>query len=208
MCAKAKKAKNLCANTGKLASPIAVAQIVKSYNTNGEVVVKLTSDLLEDLNRKEPVFIYFDELPVPFFITRFTTKGNSGAIVKFSTVNDMAHSEELVKRTIFIESSSADAEALESFAQENFEAYITGFALFNEDDRFIGEITAYYNYPNNPCIEVELAEGICSALSENASAEHESILIPFQESFITAFDAENREIQMTIPVGLISIDQE
>ena len=69
MCAKAKKATTLWANSGKLASPIAVAQIVKSYNTNGEVVIKLTSDLLEDLNRKEPVFIYFDELPVPFLLT-------------------------------------------------------------------------------------------------------------------------------------------
>lgn len=203
MCAKAKKATTLWANSGKLESPLAVAQIVKSYNTNGEVVIKLSSDLLEDLNRKEPVFIYFDELPVPFFIERFSTKGNSGAIVKFSTINDMEHSEELVKRTIFIERSSAAPEALESFAQENFEEYITGFDLYNQDDTFIGEITAYYNYPNNPCIEVELAEGISSALADESSTEHETVLIPFQESLIMAFDAENREIQMNIPAGLL-----
>lgn len=206
MCAKAKKATTLWANSGKLESPLAVAQIVKSYNTNGEVVIKLTSDLLEDLNRKEPVFIYFDELPVPFFIDRFSPKGNSGAIVKFSTINDMEHSEELVKKTIFIESSSAAPEALENYAQENFEDYISGFDLYNQDDIFIGEITAYYNYPNNPCIEVELTDGIYSALSENASTEHETLLIPFQESLILAFDAENREIQMTIPSGLVSIN--
>lgn len=203
MCAKAKKATTLWANSGKLNSPIAVAQIVKSYNTTGEVVIKLSSDLLEDLNRKEPVFIYFDELPVPFFIDRFTPKGNSGAIVKFTTVNDMAHSEELVKRTIFIESSSAAPEVLENYAQENFEEYITGFDLYNQDDTFIGEIISYHNYPNNPCIEVELAEGICSALSENGSTEHETLLVPFQESLIMAFDAENREIQMNIPAGLV-----
>lgn len=206
MCAKAKKATTLWANSGKLNSPIAVAQIVKSYSTNGEVVIKLSSDLLEDLNRKEPVFIHFDELPVPFFIDRFTPKGNSGAIVKFSTVNDMEHSEELVRRTIFIESSSATPEALESFAQENFEDFIAGFDLYDQSGNFIGEITSYYNYPNNPCIEVELAEGIYSALSENASTEHESLLIPFQESLIMAFDAENREIQMNIPAGLVRME--
>ena len=194
------------ANSGKLGSPIAVAQVVKSYNTNGEVVVKLSSDLLEDLNRKEPVFIYFDELPVPFFITRFTPKGNSGAIVKFSTINDMDHSEELVKKTIFIESSSADSQALENYAQENFEEYITGFALYNQNDIFIGEIAAYHNFPNNPCIEVDLAENIHSSLSDNSSAESESVLIPFQESLIMAFDAENQEIQMEIPSGLIEIN--
>ena len=194
------------ANSGKLGSPIAVAQVVKSYNTNGEVVVKLSSDLLEDLNRKEPVFIYFDELPVPFFITRFTPKGNSGAIVKFCTINDMDHSEELVKKTIFIESSSADSQALENYAQENFEKYITGFALYNQDDIFIGDIAMYHNFPNNPCIEVDLAENIHSSLSDNSSAESESVLIPFQESLIMAFDAENQEIQMEIPSGLIEIN--
>ena len=139
-------------------------------------------------------------------VTATKFKGNSGAIVKFSTINDMEHSEELVKKTIFIESSSAAPEALENYAQENFEDYISGFDLYNQDDIFIGEITAYYNYPNNPCIEVELTDGIYSALSENASAEHETLLIPFQESLILAFDAENREIQMTIPSGLVSIN--
>ena len=87
MGAGAERGGRLSANSGKLENPIAVAHIVKSYNTNGEIVVKLTNDLLEDLERKEPVFIYFDELPVPFFIEKFSTKGNSGAVIKFDNVN-------------------------------------------------------------------------------------------------------------------------
>ena len=40
MGAKAKKRVKLSANSGKLENPIVVAHIVKSYSTNGEVVVK------------------------------------------------------------------------------------------------------------------------------------------------------------------------
>ena len=202
MGAGAERGGRLSANSGKLENPIAVAHIVKSYNTNGEVVVKLTNDLLEDLERKEPVFIYFDELPVPFFIEKFSTKGNSGAVIKFDNINDLAHSEELVKRKIFIEASSATSEALEELAQEDMGAYLSGFVLFDENGTEIGRVTDYYDYPNNPCIEIEPAEGVRSSLSDVEDGDS-PILIPFQEQFIIAFDPEQRKIQMEIPSGLI-----
>ncbi len=213
MCAKAKTVKTRSANSGKLEAPIAVAQIVKSYNTNGEIVVKLTSDLLEDLDRKEPVFILFDELPGPFFIERFNTRGNTGAVMKLKTINDLAHSDELVKRTIYIESSSVSAEALEELAQEDMGSYLAGFTLLNEDEKVIGEITNYFDYPNNPCIEVMLAEGIGSVLLDNSGRQGKNsttgqgpILLPFQEQFILAFDPQERMLQMQIPAGLIELN--
>lgn len=202
MGAVAERGGRLSANSGKLENPIAVAHIVKSYNTNGEIVVKLTNDLLEDLERKEPVFIYFDELPVPFFIEKFSTKGNSGAVIKFDNINDLAHSEELVKRKIFIEASSATSEALEELAQEDMGAYLSGFVLFDENGTEIGRVTDYYDYPNNPCIEIEPAEGVRSSLSDVEDGDS-PILIPFQEQFIIAFDPEQRKIQMEVPSGLI-----
>lgn len=202
MCAKAKKVVALSANSGKLERPVVVAQVVKSYNTNGEVVVKLTNDLLEDLERKEPVFIYFDELPVPFFIEKFSTKGNSGAVVKFKSVNDLAHSEELVKRKIYIEASSANAEALEDLAQEDMGSYLSGFILINENDQTVGRISNYFDYPNNPCIEVILADGVKSPLSDS-DENNEPVLLPFQEQLIMAFDPQEGVIQMSIPTGLL-----
>ncbi|MBQ8033953.1 MAG: 16S rRNA processing protein RimM [Bacteroidales bacterium] len=202
MGAGAERGSRLSANSGKLENPIAVAHIVKSYNTNGEIVVKLANDLLEDLERKEPVFIYFDELPVPFFIEKFSTKGNSGAVIKFDNINDLAHSEELVKRKIFIEASSATSEALEELAQEDMGAYLSGFVLFDENGTEIGRVTDYYDYPNNPCIEIEPAEGVRSSLSDVEDGDS-PILIPFQEQFIIAFDPEQRKIQMEVPSGLI-----
>ncbi len=202
MRAKSDKGRRFSANSGKLDNPVTVAQIVKSYRTNGEVVVKLTNDLLEDLDRKEPVFIYFDELPVPFFIEEFNFKGNSGAVVKFTTVNDLSASEELVRRKIWVESASVDAEAMEELAQEDMGAYLRGFILYDAEDDEIGEISDYYDYPNNPCIELIPVDGVKSLLAASED-ESEPILLPFQEEFILAFDPEERVIRMDIPKGLI-----
>lgn len=202
MGAKTKKGVKLSANSGKLENPIVVAHIVKSYSTNGEVVVKLSNDLLEDLERKEPVFIYFDELPVPFFIEKFSTKGNSGATIKFTTVNDIERSEELVKRKIYIEASSASEEALEELAQEDMGSYLSGFILINENDQTVGRISNYFDYPNNPCIEVILADGVKSPLSDS-DENNEPVLLPFQEQLIIAFDPQEGVIQMSIPTGLL-----
>ena len=202
MSAKTKKGVKLSANSGKLERPIVVAQIVKSYNTNGEVVVKLTNDLLEDLKKTEPVFIYFDELPVPFFIEKFSTKGNSGATIKFTTVNTIERSEELVKRKIYIEASSASQEALEELAQDDMGAYLSGFTLVNGEGKTVGTISNYFDYPNNPCIEVILADGVKSPLLDS-DENSEPVLLPFQEQLIMVFDPQECVIQMSIPAGLI-----
>lgn len=230
MCAKAKKSPVHPANTAVLRNPIAAAQIVKSYNTNGEVVIKLTCDLLEDFNLKEPVFIYFDELPVPFFIEAFTPKGTSGAIIKLQGIHDLSHAEELIQKTIFLEEDTLSPQALENATKEDLGAYITGFSLTDQAGKPIGIISGYFEYPNNPCIEVSLHSGIHSTLWEiqegkatNARKEtvttkqpvaanhpkpestelEEVALIPFHEHLILAFDPAGKEIQMKIPEGLL-----
>ena len=95
-----------------------------------------------------------------------------------------------------------DQEALEELAQEDMGAYLSGFVLLNENGIEIGRITDYYDYPNNPCIEIEPAEGVRSSLSDVEDGDS-PILIPFQEQFIIAFDPEQRKIQMEVPSGLI-----
>ena len=48
-----------------------VAQVLKSNGTDGELVMSFRDIAPEDINIKEPVFIVFDGLPVPFFIESF-----------------------------------------------------------------------------------------------------------------------------------------
>ena len=164
-----------------------VAQIVKSYDVNGEVVIRMTSSILDGYNfKKEPVYIFFDGLPVPFFISSFKTKGSNGALVKFETINDFSHSEELVKREIFVDSTSVDPDSIDMDEDEAMAAFLTGFKVKDQSGNVVGEISDYYNYPSNPCIELE-----------------GKWLVPFNEDLILKLDAKKRVMQMTIPSGLL-----
>lgn len=164
-----------------------VAQIVKSYDVNGEVVIRMTSGILDDYNfKKEPVYIFFDGLPVPFFISSFKTKGSNGALVKFETINDFSHSEELVKREIFVDSTTIDPDSIEVDEDEAMAAFLIGFKVKDQSGRLVGEISDYYNYPNNPCIELE-----------------GKWLVPFNEDLILKLDNKKRVMTMTIPAGLL-----
>ena len=164
-----------------------VAQVVKSYDVNGEVVIRLSSGVLEDYNfKKEPVFIIFDGLPVPFFITSYKSKGTNGALVKFETINDFSHSEELVKKEILVDAAAIDPDSIEMDEDEAMAAFLIGFKVKDQNNKAVGEISDYYNYPNNPCIELD--------------GEH---LVPFNEDLILKLDAKKRVITMTIPSGLL-----
>ena len=164
-----------------------VAQIVKSYDVNGEVVIRLSSGILEDYNfKKQPVFIILDGLPVPFFITSFKTKGSNGALVKFETINDLSHSEELLKKEILVDSSTIDPDSIDMDEDQAMAAFLMGFKVKDQNGKLVGEISDYYNYPNNPCIEL--------------NGKH---LVPFNEELILKLDNKKRVIAMTIPGGLL-----
>lgn len=173
-----------------------VAQIVKSYDTIGEVVVRLTSDLLEDYNFKEPVFIYFDGLPVPFFIEQFKTKGSSGAIIKFETINDLSHSEELLKKEILVSSQLVNA-AAPADDTTSLAACLIGCTVQDAHKKTIGTICDYLDYPGNPCIEV--------SRSKATSLKEDTLLLPFHEELIIQFDPKRRILQMEIPNGLMEL---
>ncbi len=164
-----------------------VAQIVKSYDVNGEVVIRFFSSILEDYDiKKEPVFINFDGLPVPFFITSLKKRGANGALVKFETVNDMSHAEELLKKEILVDASTIDPEELDMDEDEAMAAFLIGFKVKDQSGREVGEISEYYNYPSNPCIEID-----------------GKYLVPFNEELIIKLDPKKRVMSMTIAAGLL-----
>lgn len=190
-------------NAGILENPVAVAQITKSYNITGEVVIKTINPLLEDLEiEKEPVFIYFNELPVPFFIESISFRGNAGAIIKFETVDTPRQSEELVGKKIYLSCRSVKETALGMVQMKDMESFINGYKVENQEGRNIGTVTGFLNYSANPCIEIKLGEGLKYALSENGSVPSRAEL-PFNEELILELDTSNRIIRLKVPQGII-----
>ena len=170
-----------------------IAQVLKSNGTDGELVMSFRNIAPEDINLKEPVFIIFDGLPVPFFIESFTKRGNTKALVHLTDISSMEDAEEVTGKAVYVDDSQVPEMSLE----EDGYAALVGWMvltvdgeLTEESDLFeVGEITDFMDIPNNPCLEVETENG--------------AVIIPLHEDFILSIDPENQEIIMQIPAGLL-----
>jgi 16S rRNA processing protein RimM len=176
-----------------------VAQVLKSNGTDGELVMSFRDIAPEDINLKEPVFIVFDGLPVPFFIESFTKRGNSKALVRLTDICCQEDVEEIAGKAVYIDDDSLPELSLE---EDGYAALIGWMVLTPsvvleegeepEDDAVmyeVGEITDFLDIPNNPCIEVETENG--------------AVMIPLHEDLILSLDPEYQEIIMQIPAGLL-----
>ena len=170
-----------------------IAQVLKSNGTDGELVMGFREIAPEDINLKEPVFIIFDGLPVPFYIESFTKRGNTKALVRLTDICSMEDVEEIAGKPVYIEADNLPEMSLE---EDGYAALVGWMVLTpeNADDMDsdlyeVGEITDFIDIPNNPCIEVETENG--------------AIMIPLHEDLILSLDPEYQEIIMQIPAGLL-----
>lgn len=148
-------------------------RITKSYGTEGGFIVS-APELSYDLQKTEPVFIVFDELPVPFFIEEFTPKGSTKYYMKLEDVDTLKDAEELVGRDILL-SEEEDEDGIS----------LTGFTLFDQNKREIGPVTDFVDIPGNPCIEVLGA------------------LVPCADECIIKVDRKKKRLYLNIADGLL-----
>ena len=154
---------------------LAVAKVLKSFGTDGGVLVSSTVEL-ESLNFKEPVFIIFDGLQVPFFILDCQPKGGR-YVLHLNDILSLDDAEEIAGRTIY-----ADAEL-----EEDEEPDFTGWTIVDHGHE-IGRCTGLEDIPGNPCLYVEV----------NGS----EVLIPLHEDFIENAEPQSRTLFLNLPDGL------
>ena len=150
-----------------------IAKILKSNGTDGGLLVGMRDICTEDINLKEPVFIEFDGLPVPFFILDITPKGTSKAIVHLNDVVCLEDAEEIVGRAVYVESEDSQEE------EEDF----LGWTVFDKKTR-VGVVDGFEDIPGNPCLAIG------------------DVLIPLHEDFVISIDEEKMELVLDLPEGL------
>ena len=80
-----------------------IARIVKSYGTEGEVMVSFPDRMSDILKTDEPVWLFYDGLPVPFFIQTIQFKGPRKAIVSLEDIDTLADAEEAAGKELYID---------------------------------------------------------------------------------------------------------
>ena len=106
-----------------------IAQILKSNGTSGDVIFSFRDMDPEDLEVEEPVFIFFDGLPVPFYIESFSKKGKSKAVVRLSDIRTYEDACELAGRGVFAESA-----IYEGIVEDSMSSAIVGWTVKDKDN--------------------------------------------------------------------------
>ena len=200
-----------------------VAQVLKSNGTDGELVMGFREIAPEDINLKEPVFIIFDGLPVPFFIESFTKRGNSKALVRLTDICSMEDVEEIAGKAVYVEKDSLPELSLE----EDGYAALVGWVVLtpeipdqvgDDEDEVVGDDGSVVVgddegkvEPSLPALTGNLIEvGTITDFMDipnnpciEVETENGAVIIPLHEDFILSVDPEYQEIIMQIPAGLI-----
>lgn len=162
-----------------------VAKVLKSNGSDGSLVLGIHSLEVQDflsltLQEKVPVFLYFEGLPVPFFIEEALPRGNSKLLVKMTGIRSGRDADEVTGALVYM-----DAAQFEDEADGEDLSQLVGWTLLNRGVA-MGVVTAFEDIPGNPCLELE-----------------GGVLIPLHEDFVLSFDEENKCLDMDLPDGLI-----
>ena len=103
-----------------------IAKVLKSNGTEGEVIISFLGISPEDIDMEEPVFIYFDGLPVPFYFESFIRKGTNKAAVKLTGIRNLEDADEIAGTGIFAREESLDIE----YDEDDF-SFLEGWTLYD-----------------------------------------------------------------------------
>ena len=169
---------------------LAIARILKSYGTDGGLLVSSDVDL-ESLEKGEPVYIVYDGLEVPFFISACTPKG-SRYILHLTDISTLEDADEVVGRDILADVSE-DADGPDFIGWTVYDAAeaaaagaagAAGRGAADPRGRCLGVVTDDAPIPGNYCLYIG------------------ELMIPLHEDFIVSADPERRELVLNLPAGL------
>ena len=152
-----------------------IGQVLKSNGASGELVIGLRGIAAEDINFQEPVFIFWDGMPVPNFMYGVSARGASRILAHLTDVSTKEDAEQLVGRAVYLPA-------------EDFESDEDGFIGWTLEG--VGEVVDIEDIPGNPCLVVERGG--------------EEVLVPFHEDLVVSVDEKSRTIAMRLPEGLLS----
>ena len=171
---------------------IKIAKISKIFGLNGELTLRLYDTFPDDLDYEEPMFVFRNGLLVPLFVKSFARKGINKAVIIFDDINTQYRATEFLGCDIV---AFGDAEEEEEVEREEGEVYMDDFIGYKFSDTVSeknGTIIDFIDSKFNPLFVVESSE--------------EEFFIPANDDIITSFDADKKEIILSLPEGVFEIN--
>jgi 16S rRNA processing protein RimM len=166
-----------------------IGTLAKAHGISGELLFKLNNLPFEDIHKMESVFIEFDGLLVPFFISGISPKGDLAAVIKFDGINSEDQASEFINCKVY----SLDILSDEKENMNYTASSLVGYQVLDINLGILGIISEFLNFKNNPLFKIKKSK--------------REILLPANEEFILEIDKLNKVIKVQTPEGLIDIYQ-
>ncbi len=167
---------------------LTLATVRKTYGKEGELFLKFhpkaPQTFLEQWTEEEPVYIWVDGIPVPFYITSLQFVGNDKAVVCFENYPTERLAAEWVGSTLLVK---ADKEA-----DPTDGSHLVGYTFRAKTETGSakrGTVSQFFDYPMNPCLELTFEDGT-------------STLLPFHSTFVKKTNHRNKSLELLLPEGL------
>ena len=160
-----------------------IGRLGKAHGVKGEVSFQFDDDIFDRVDA-DYLVLDIDGILVPFFMEEYRFRSDSVCLVKFCNVDTQQRAQEL---------TGCDAFFPRALAEEGDEmpslSMLVGFKIVNNvNGKTVGRIAAIDDSTANILFEME-----------------DGMLIPANDDLIEVIDAEQQQIKMNIPQGLLDI---
>ncbi len=167
-----------------------IGRLTKPHGVSGELCMVFTDDVFDRVEA-DYLLCRMDGILVPFFIEEYRFSGDDVVLMKLGDVDN----EEQARRMAGVDVFFPKALACETKDGINSWAYFTGFDVVDVNSGRIGTVRAVNDATMNVLFEVERPQG-------------EMVLLPAVEELIDDIDHKQRKIFMTVPEGLLALDEQ
>lgn len=169
---------------------VEIGQFRRTHALKGEL--NATLEVGDDFFDEEvPLITEVDGIYVPFFVDSVRTKGAESFLLKLSGVNSADQASAFVNKPIFAKREDVE----DYFGEEGLELPedFIGYSVIEVDKGKIGTVTRVDDATDNVLFLVDPGDG-------------STIFIPAAEEFITNIDDDHKIIQVSLPEGLINLN--
>ena len=160
-----------------------IGRLGKAHGVKGEVSFQFDDDIFDRVDA-DYLVLDIDGILVPFFMEEYRFRSDSVCLVKFCNVDTQQRAQELTGCDVFFPRALAEeGDEMPSLSM------LVGFEIVNvANGKAIGHIAAIDDSTANILFEME-----------------DGMLIPANDDLIEVIDAEQQQIKMNIPQGLLEI---
>ena len=163
-----------------------IGTLGKPHGVKGEIAFRFSDDVFDRVDA-DYLVLETDGILVPFFMEEYRFRNDSAALVKFEGIDTQERARELTHCDVYFPYSLSDGNEQQFSWNE-----IVGFSLIDADTQQpVGEITAIDDSTINILFHVK--------------RDGEEILIPASDELIQSVSMDQREIEITLPDGILDL---